>query len=235
MRHALFILCLLLCLTNPLHAQDEPTPYDIALQRIQYAAAAGATELNLSWLGLTGLPSELWQLTNLQTLDLYGNELTGIPLEIGQLTNLQGLYLHGNQLTGLPPEIGQLTNLQYLTLYDNQLTGLPPEIGQLTNLQYLTLYDNQLRHLPTELGNLISLTCADTCYLELANNPLISPPPAVVEQGTAAVLAYLRNQAWYHLQRLIIAGAGGIGLLALLMLGLRYRQNRRKPKAKRGE
>jgi len=48
------------------------------------------------------------------------------------------------------------------------------------------------------------------------------------------VLAYLRNQAWYHVQRLIVAAAAGVGLLALLVLGVRYRQTQRKEKAKRG-
>jgi hypothetical protein len=41
MRYYLLLLGLLLCLTSPLHAQDEPTPYDSALQRIQDAAAKG--------------------------------------------------------------------------------------------------------------------------------------------------------------------------------------------------
>jgi internalin A len=46
------------------------------------------------------------------------------------------------------------------------LISLPPEIGQLQYLQRLWLDDN----------------------------PLESPPPEVVEQGTEAVLAYLRQQ-----------------------------------------
>jgi hypothetical protein len=48
------------------------------------------------------------------------------------------------------------------------------------------------------------------------------------------VLAYLRNQAWYHVQRLIIGAAAGVGLLAAFVLGLRYRRTRGKSKAKRG-
>jgi internalin A len=280
MRHFL-LLCLLLCLTMPLHAQDNPTPYDIALQRIQdkitYAAVWDDTILNLGGLGLTEVPPEIGQLTNLHRLELMGNEITSLPAEIFQLTNLrllslndnqliylpseigllinlQELALWGNQLTNLPPEIGQLTNLHKLLVYDNQLASLPPEIGQLTNLQVLgvgtnqltslpreigqltnlqqlDLFNNQLRHLPTEVGNL-NITC-EFC-LTLENNPLISPPLKVVEQGTAAVLAYLRNQAWYHVQRLIVAGASGVGLLAMLLLAVRYRQSRHNAKPKRG-
>jgi internalin A len=236
LRHYLLLLCLLLCLTIPLHAQDDPTPYDIALQRIQEAAASGATQLDLSRLGLTELPPELWQLHKLRVLGLWSNQLTSLPAEIGQLSNLQILNLSYNQLTSLPPEIGQLTNLEWFHVDGNQLTSLPPEIGQLTNLRVLNLAGNQIHHLPTRMGNLNHLSCTEpiNCYFNLDNNPLISPPPEIVEQGTAAVLAYLRNQAWYHIQRLIIGAASGVGLLAALILGVRYRQHRRKPKAKRG-
>jgi internalin A len=140
--------------------------------------------------------------------------------------------LYDNQLNSLPPEIGQLTKLRDLYLHNNQLTSLPSEIGLLTNLQELNLYNNQLRQLPVEMGDLANLSC-EGCYLRLYNNPLISPPPEVVEQGTAAVLAYLRNQAWYHVQRLIISAAAGVGLLAMLLLGVRYQQSQRKAKVKR--
>jgi internalin A len=256
MRHYLLLLCLLLCLTIPLHAQDEPTPYEIALQRIDEAAANSASALVLSSLGLTELPPEIGQLSSLRVLNIDNNQLSSLPVAIGQLSGLQGLDLdnnqlnvlpsefgqlsdlrwldlENNQLSALPSEFGQLNNLQTLSLAYNQLSVLPPEIGQLSNLQWLDLKNNQLHYLPPTMGNLISLQC-DNCFLSLDNNPLISPPPEVVEQGTAAVLAYLRNQAWYHVQRLIVAAASGVGLLAMLVLGVRYRQTRRKSKAKRG-
>ncbi|MCI5207836.1 MAG: leucine-rich repeat domain-containing protein, partial [Candidatus Electrothrix sp. ATG2] len=38
-------------------------------------------------------------------IDLDGQGLTDLPPEIGQLTNLTELQLWGNQLTYLPPEI----------------------------------------------------------------------------------------------------------------------------------
>ncbi len=45
-------------------------------------------------------------------LDLSRMDLTAIPSEIGQLSGLQQLYLFNNQLTSLPKEIGQLSNQQ---------------------------------------------------------------------------------------------------------------------------
>ncbi len=76
------------------------------------------------------------------------------------------LDLSGKELSALPPEITQLTNLKELFLDNNQLSALPPEITQLTNLKELSL----------------------------DNNPLTSPPPEIVEQGTQAILVYLRER-----------------------------------------
>ena len=78
--------------------------------------------------------------------------------------------------------------VQRLNLSRLGLTQLPTELGQLSHLQVLLLARNSLTQLPAELGQLSQLT-----YLDLSNNPkLQSPPPAVVAEGTQAILAYLR-------------------------------------------
>jgi hypothetical protein len=123
--------------------------------------------LDLSQNQLTSLPTEIGQLSELQVLDLNQNQLTSLPAEIGQLSQLQTLDLNQNQLTSLPGEIGQLSQLQWLELNQNQLTSLPEEIGQLSELECLCLNHNQLTSLPTEIGQLSQLT-----KLELAENPL---------------------------------------------------------------
>ena len=56
------------------------------------------TELNLSDKGLTELPTEICNLTNLRYLDLANNELSELPIELGNLTNLQKLNLASNFL-----------------------------------------------------------------------------------------------------------------------------------------
>ncbi len=188
--------------------------------------------LDLYYNKLSILPAEIGQLSDLQKLNLGSNQLTQLPPELGQLTKLHKLWVGINQLTDIPSELGQLSNLYTLSLNNNQLVSLPLEIGQLENLCQLDLSNNKLEYLPSELGQLTKL--ADNgCYLKLDGNPLISPPPEVIKQGTPAVLDYLRNQAWWHLQRLILSGATGLGVLAVLMLGIRWRTGRNRRKSKR--
>lgn len=100
-------------------------------------------------------------------LDLSGLELRNVPDILNQLTQLQSLNLSNNQLTMLLNSLGRLTELQSLDLHNNRLTALPPFIGRLTQLK----------------------------SLDLRNNRLSDPPPEVIEQGTEAVLAYLRAAA----------------------------------------
>ena len=142
------------------------------------ASNGRVTELALGGNQLTGsIPSELGNLTSLESLALGYNQLTGpIPPQLGQLTKLWQLHLAETGLTGeIPPELGQLTRLEFLTLSVNHLTGtIPPQLGQLTKLQDLALDYNVLTgSIPTELGNLQGLT-----FLSLRNNLLTGPIPS---------------------------------------------------------
>ncbi|WP_414545432.1 COR domain-containing protein [Nostoc sp. CCY0012] len=146
------------------------------LQIIAQAARDKVTKLNLYDKGLTTLPPEIGQLTNLRSLDLSGNQLSSLPPEIVQLINLQALDLRGHQMRSLPPEIVQLVNLRSLYLSFNQLSSLPKEIGQLINLRSLDLSSNQLRSLPKEIGQLTNLRS-----LDLRGNQLRSLPAEIVQ------------------------------------------------------
>ncbi|MEH2138221.1 COR domain-containing protein [Nostoc sp.] len=148
-------------------------------------------------------------------LSLSNNQLSSLPPEISQLSSLTELSLSNNQLSSLPPEISQLSSLTELSLSNNQLSSLPPEISQLSSLTWLFLSNNQFSSLPPEISQLSSLT-----WLFLDNNPLTSPPPEIVEQGTQAVLTYLRERLegsqrqW--VSKLLVVGEGGVGKTSLL-------------------
>ncbi|MCT7993897.1 COR domain-containing protein [Laspinema olomoucense] len=201
-------------------AEDKVTSLDLSRKELtklppEIGQLSNLTELNLNSNQLSALPPEIGQLSNLTKLSLWSNQLSALPPEIGQLSNLTKLNLNSNQLSALPPEIGQLSNLTELHLHCNQLRAMPPEIGQLTNLRLLYLRSNQLRALPPEIGQLTNL---GMLYLE--GNPLTFPPEEIVEQGTKAILTYLREQLYtpqpQWVSKLIVVGEGGVGKTSLL-------------------
>jgi Leucine-rich repeat (LRR) protein len=67
---------------------------------------------------------------NIKVLALSNAGLTYLPPEIGQLSQLQVLNLYHNQLTSLPAEIGQLPKLQTLELAENPLKDIAKKIRQ---------------------------------------------------------------------------------------------------------
>ncbi|MEN8219934.1 MAG: Calx-beta domain-containing protein, partial [Pseudomonadota bacterium] len=135
------------------------------------------SQLSLSSNQLTGsIPSQLGNLTKLESLRLNANQLTGsILTEFGNMSGLWYLRLDDNQLTGsIPSQLGNLSNLMYLELYNNELTGsIPSQLGNLINLRELHLYDNELTgSIPSQLGNL-----SDLWQLDLSDNQLTGSIP----------------------------------------------------------
>ncbi|MCX6744965.1 MAG: leucine-rich repeat domain-containing protein [Candidatus Parcubacteria bacterium] len=100
-------------------------------------------KLDLSNQNLTKVPDYVFNLTNLEELNLSNNKLSGaIQSQIGQLKKLKVLNASNNLMTGVPAEVGQLTNLQVLDLSNNQLTGLPNELGNLKKLKTFNISGN---------------------------------------------------------------------------------------------
>ena len=96
--------------------------------------------LDLSNRQFKKVPDYVFSRTNLEELNISGNQITGaIQAEIRHLQNLKALNAGNNLMTGVPAEIGQLKNLQILDLSNNQLTGLPYELGNLKNLKTLNI------------------------------------------------------------------------------------------------
>jgi Leucine-rich repeat (LRR) protein len=111
-----------------------------------------------------------------------------LPSEIGQLSALETLYVNNKQLTALPSEIGQLTTLKELYLNENLLTALPSEIGQLTGLEWIYIRTNQLSHIPLEI--VLHPHIKNVAY---EGNPLAYPPESIQKEGWAAVREYLQQ------------------------------------------
>ena len=173
------------------------------------------TDLYMFRNGLSGpIPTQLGDLTNLETLYLRWNSLAGsIPAELGEVANLTRLDLAINDLSGsIPVEMGGLTNLTSLTLSSNDLSGsIPIELGNLSNLTSLSLGRNRLSGtIPAEMGDLSNLI-----YLRLGTNDLSGSIP--VELGDLANLAHLELH-WNDLSGSIPVELGGLANLTRLWL-----------------
>jgi genome sequencing data, contig C250 len=125
---------------------------------------------------ITYLPPEIGKLSQLQSINLFGNNITTLPIEIGQLQQLRKLDLSGNNLTFLPAEIGQLKSLQSLELGGNDFTMLPTEIKHLRQLRYLGLSSCKLTTLPSEIDQLEQLE-----VLWLLNCQLTTLPETITQ------------------------------------------------------
>jgi hypothetical protein len=77
-----WISLLVLVCSMRLAVAQEQTPYEIALERIAEAENTEATMLNLAGLGLTEIPPEIGQLTNLENLSVSDNFLVSLPPEM---------------------------------------------------------------------------------------------------------------------------------------------------------
>ena len=163
--------------------------YKEAQHRIKEAENETTLELNLSNLGLTAIPPEITQLTNLQWLGLSHNQLTTIPSILTELPSLRTLWLNSNRLTTIPSEITKLTKLKSLDLYNNQLTIIPPEIAQLTKLRSLALGNNQIAAIPPEIAQLTKL---QTFWFN--NNNLTFIPPEIAQLTELQLLNVGSNQ-----------------------------------------
>src|SRR5258708_34003059 len=100
-----------------------------------YAENNSVVALSARYCELTSLPVSLGQLTNLQQLDLTGNQITSLPESLGNLIRLKKIYLDGNQITSLPESLGNLIQIKEIQLDENQLVSLPERIGQPTNIK----------------------------------------------------------------------------------------------------
>ncbi|KAI2512840.1 hypothetical protein MHU86_1629 [Fragilaria crotonensis] len=84
------------------------------------------------------LPDDLFDLTNLEFLDVSKSGLGGIlPESIGRLSRLVQFFCQGNDMTGtLPSDLGRLERLEVLDLSENMFVGnLPLEMASMKSIE----------------------------------------------------------------------------------------------------
>jgi serine/threonine protein kinase/GTPase SAR1 family protein len=155
-------------------------------------------------------------LRNLRLLDLSANDLDRLPVEVFNLHNLEFLDVGSNKIGSIPSDIGQLTKLKRLHLDNNRLETLPFNLFLLENLEILELQSNQLRKLPSTLANLKKLN-----VINLDDNPPLKDIPKPVLLGGAQVLRNFLEETsqrgeFCFRTKLMIVGQENVGKTNLL-------------------
>ena len=133
--------------------------------------------LNLSRnnLGTTGVPIDIFENEELNTLDLSHNKLTEVPEGIFRAKSILVLNLSHNQLEVIPSQLlMNTTDLLHFDVSYNNLDALPPQLRRLTNLHTLTLSNNPLSHF--QIRPLPSLTELRTLHMRNTQRTLSNIP-----------------------------------------------------------
>ena len=106
------------------------------------------------------IPSDLFELPKLESIDLQMNSFTGfIPTVIGTTTALKSFNVESNALNGeIPIEIGNAASLTSLNVGNNMLQGMLP----------LSIFDLSLRELRVH-GNRLTGKCWSVLFI----NPVL--------------------------------------------------------------
>jgi Leucine-rich repeat (LRR) protein len=131
-------------------------------------------KLNLAYTGIRQLPTVIGDLKNLTYLNLSHNHLQKLPVEFAQLTALEELDLDYNSMPSLPSEILALKQLKNLSIEDNPRFVRIEGIGDLENLEILDVRDTGLTAIPAEIGQLQRLRS-----LKIARTRLTALPPEI--------------------------------------------------------
>lgn len=165
---------------------------------------------------LNTIPMEVYQMEELEILDLSGNFIKEISPDIKKLKKLKQLNLSSNNLRKFPNEILELSNLEQLILSHNEIRKIPPTISKLSKLEMFSISSNPITKLPFTLGAIESLKELRIDSLEIKNIP-----PEIIKSKEGGLINFLKSSAASELTKLfeaklLIVGEGAVGKTSFL-------------------
>ena len=220
-------------------SESDFNSYKLTVQdKISVVEKSGGKSLSLLGLSIFEIPPEVWNLENLESLNLGSNSIKTIPREISKLKQLRRLWLFDNQLESIPSSIWDLIKLEFLYINDNKITklpeiktilsqlkfidagnnklsGLPSSIYRITNLTMLDLRNNNIIDLPSNIGKLESLD-----NLNIVDNAELSIPPEILKHSPGEILDFYfkskKKSKRLNESKVLFLGQGSVGKTSLV-------------------
>ena len=98
--------------------------------KIRHAKRSNATKIDLSNEGLSEIPTDVFQLTSLESLNVSGNKLQHLR-GIDKLVSLREILASRNQLMNLPEEIKFLNKLEKVAFEGNPVAASRPTLNSI--------------------------------------------------------------------------------------------------------
>ncbi|XP_043576304.1 volume-regulated anion channel subunit LRRC8D-like [Chiloscyllium plagiosum] len=148
-------------------------------------------ELNLQGNELSGVEEieSLQRLRKLSSFNLSFNKIKAIPDSISFISSLERFNASNNLIDTLPNSMFTIQKLQHLDMSNNRLVAIAPSIKYLKNLKYLDLSFNRLETLPDEL-----FQCKKLKTLKLNNN-LLSSLSGKIQQCSQLIRLELKENS----------------------------------------
>jgi len=129
--------------------------------------------LSISLATIDKLPESIFDLPELENLDLPGNHLTALPnKQTYNCIHLKKLNIGGNSIVALPPAITSLTQLEYFNAENNHIKNIPVTGWQnLRQLKEINLGQNQISIFPGGLEQVNSLEKIDLSDNDISTFP----------------------------------------------------------------
>lgn len=98
--------------------------------KIRHAKRGNEKNIDLSNMGLMEIPSELFQLGLLESINLSNNKLSNLK-RIEQLPNLREITAANNNISSLHPELHDLYGLETIVLLGNPIVNSNPQLARI--------------------------------------------------------------------------------------------------------
>lgn len=95
---------------------------------------------------MNSIPSSIFQMKNLQYLNLNNKNLVEFPEDICELKSLKVLLLNGNRFNQIPECLFELNQLETVTLFGCYLDSIPHGFSKLSNLMVFGIGGNTFKN-----------------------------------------------------------------------------------------
>ena len=158
------------------------------IQKVETGIERSDNILDLSNMGLTSLPKQVFEISSIRELYLHNNQLETLPEQIKQLRELRVLNVSNNNLRSIPNEIVHLKSVLELNLNGNKFDNFPKQVCSIDSLSKLYIGRNKIKSVLPEIANLINLK-----VLSLHANRLHDLPNEIDQLGNLEILMLNEN------------------------------------------